>query len=105
MKRLFLIMFVVILTTNCSPTQQKRVEAPTRYGWDNWDMPLYGDIESVTISEYELKDAFGDITSVGIVDKTYFFNEVGNVTSIITNSDISYISDLQTNFIMIHQVI
>ena len=95
MKRLFLLSAIALVAI-CSnaygssligtPTKP---EAPERQGWWEEDFPLYGDVESVTITTYELKDRFGELIR-GNVDSSckYYFNAAGDVIeSAVYNSD------------------
>ena len=54
MKRLFL------LVALCGSIATTRAQAPERQGW-NGGFPLYGNVESVTITGYELHDKFGEV--------------------------------------------
>ena len=62
MKRLFLLLAVVtfIVACNSLSTTDVKIVVPQRQGWDN-EIPLYGDVESVTISEYGVEDKFGEV--------------------------------------------
>ena len=42
-----------------SGSTSTKKEAPERQGW--FGSPLYGDVESVTITNYNLSDKFGEI--------------------------------------------
>ena len=34
---------------------------PKRIGWNSEYFPLYGNVESITMTEYKLKDSFGKV--------------------------------------------
>ena len=53
-------------------------EAPERQGWSG-DFPLYGNVESVTVTKYKLHDKFGEVIrgDVQRMDK-YCFNNAGD---------------------------
>ena len=75
MKRIFLFLTALFLFTSYSIAKPK---APERQGWDNY--PLYGDVEEVTISEYELSEKFGEEVKGNLSSKElYKFNERGDV--------------------------
>ena len=89
MKRVFfLLVLAFVVSVGNTFAQTKRSECPKRIGWwcpnhidVNGDIPLYGDIESVTIVTYALKDRFGEIVrSEYQTRKVFFFNSAGNVT-------------------------
>ena len=85
MKRLFLLSalaLVAICSSSCSSSQSgapAKPELPVRHGWNY--SPLYGDVESVTITSYQLEDKFGEVVrgDIGNCNKYYFFNEAGDV--------------------------
>jgi hypothetical protein len=53
-------------------------EPPVRYEW--YGVPLYGDVESVTITKYQLEDKFGEVVRGDIENcEKYYFNEAGDV--------------------------
>ena len=54
-------------------------EAPERQGWLE-DVPLYGDVESVVVTTYNLEDKFGEVVRGDIEDcEKYYFNKAGDV--------------------------
>ena len=84
MKRLFLlsaIALVAICSSSCGSSQSgapAKSEPPKRHGWDY--SPLYGDVESVVMTEYKLEQKFGEIVRGDIESRNkYYFNEAGNV--------------------------
>ena len=84
MKRLFLlsaIAIIAICSSSCGSSQSgepTRPELPARYGW--YGDPLYGDVESVTISNYQLEVEFGEVVRGDIKSYSkYNFNEAGDV--------------------------
>ena len=78
MKRLFLLV-AVSLVALCSSIATTKAQAPERQGWDE-DFSLYGNVESVTITQYELQDKFGEVIRGDVEDKNkYCFNNVGDV--------------------------
>ena len=97
MKRLFFAITLVAVcclsmsayATDSQSDSSSKPKAPERQGWGDplnplvplvpLD-PLYGDVESVVITTYELEDKFGEVVRVGITDDTkYYFNEAGDV--------------------------
>ena len=91
MKRIFLFLAAISLLVACSgeesnseaETKQSseandvKPKAPERQGWKG---SLYGDVESVTISEYDLKERFGEEVKGDLKDRyIYKFNERGDV--------------------------
>ena len=54
-------------------------EAPERQGWRE-DIPLYGDVESVTVTSYKFEDKFGEVVRGDIWrSEKYYFNKAGDV--------------------------
>ena len=85
MKRLTLILTILIAAASCALSA---ADAPKRHGWGE-DGPLYGNVESVTVTKYSLKDSFGVISRSKINSKScYKFKESGDVTE-----EASYKSD------------
>ena len=88
---LFTALVALLVATSCaSSTEQtgnQKPKAPKREGWN--DGPLYGDVESVTITEYDLAEKFGEIVKDKMKNKaTYKFNLNGDVVEIAYyNSD------------------
>ena len=108
MKRISLYTLITLLfvATSCSNSNTKsnadsavsKAKAPEREGWycailycDGIvkDPPLYGDVESVEITEYTLKESFGEVITNKIDRKRiYKFNQQGDVfESASYNSD------------------
>ena len=86
MKRsvLFTAVAALFLTASCAGTVTPTKREPSiRQGWDNEEhKSLYGDVESVTITDYKLADKFGEVIKVGIEDKrVYKFNLKGDVVA------------------------
>jgi hypothetical protein len=79
MKRLTLILTILIAAASCTLSA---ADAPKRHGWDNdSDGPLYGNVESVTITRYSLKDSLGVLSRSEIKYKSFYkFSESGDVT-------------------------
>ena len=84
MKRLFLlsaIAIIAICSSSCGSSQSgapAKPEPPKRHGWDY--SPLYGDVESVVMTEYKLEQKFGEIVRGDIESRNkYYFNEAGDV--------------------------
>ena len=74
MKRLFLLAAVTfIVACNSLSTTDVKIVVPQRQGWDN-EIPLYGDVESVTISEYGV-----DVRTASYNSVAYCFNTAGDV--------------------------
>ena len=80
MKRLFLLAAVTfIVACNSLSTTDVKIVVPQRQGWDN-EIPLYGDVESVTISEYGVEDKFGEVVKGDLESRVIVkFNEKGDV--------------------------
>ena len=57
-KRLFLLCAISVVAM-CSATASANPEPPKRHGWDLFE--LYGDVESVVVTQYELEDRFGEV--------------------------------------------
>ena len=78
MKRLFLL-FSISVATLFSSCNILDSETPKRQGWDE-DTPLYGNVESVTVTAYYLEERFGEAVRGGVecCDK-YYFNTSGDV--------------------------
>ena len=91
MKRIFLFLAAISLLVACSgeesnseaETKQSseandvKPKAPERQGWKG---SLYGDVESVTISEYDLKEKFGEVVKGDLEERVVGrFNEKGDV--------------------------
>ena len=91
MKRMFISVALVALlvATSCagsgskseSDIAYKTQEAPKRQGWDDYVYgPLYGDVESVTYTKYDIADKFGEIVNGKCLEKAvYKFNLKGDV--------------------------
>lgn len=83
MKRLFLLTAITLvamcgLSVSCGSSDSKKAEAPERQGWNAF--PLYGDVESVIATNYELEEKFGEIVRGDIVRLSkYYFNAAGDV--------------------------
>ena len=84
MKRSLLLtaLAVLFLAVSCSDsgTNQTEKKAPERKGWIGG--PLYGDVESVTITRYRLSDKFGEVVKCIDTDyskEVYKFNSNGDV--------------------------
>ena len=77
MRRLFLLFSISIAALFCS--YDLKAEAPKRQGW--WkNIPLYGDVESVVMTPYELEEKFGEVVRGGILDcRKHYFNDAGDV--------------------------
>ena len=74
MKRLFLL-FTVVAAVACGSA------LPERQNWDNESMPLYGDVESITLTEYGLSLRFGEICrEEARARNVAMFNEAGDAT-------------------------
>ena len=71
MKRLALILTILIAAASCALSA---ADAPKRQGWDK---PLYGDVESVTITSYFLKDSSGVLSRSKIKEK-FCYNFIRN---------------------------
>ena len=95
MKRLFLlsaIAIVAICSSSCGSSSKQesqsdssqsgapaKPEPPVRQGWLE-DIPLYGDVESVLVTTYQLEGKFGEVVRGDIEDcKKYYFNQAGDV--------------------------
>ena len=75
----------VILATALTTTAQT---APKRHGWDN-ETPLYGDVDSLTITTYDLIVEDGEAVRLKKkVSNTYHFNNRGDVTIVFTNDSL-----------------
>ena len=78
MKRLFTILAIVTLLPSIAFAQVKKADAPERDGYEG--VPLYGDIESITVREYLLEDKFGKEGKGEMTDWIkYTFNQRGDV--------------------------
>ena len=85
-KRLFLLCAISVVAM-CSAAASANPEPPKRQGWDS-DLPLYGNVESVVVTQYKLKEKFGKVVRSKITGyKKYHFNEVGDVIKAEYNSD------------------
>lgn len=94
---LFTALAALLLATSCAGSDTTSEEtvtpakktAPKREGWGDWHGPLYGDVESVTITEYKLSEKFGEIVKDKIDYKeVYKFNQNGDVVEMAAyNSD------------------
>ena len=68
----------------------KKQEAPRRQGWHDLKLGhLYGDVESVTFTEYDVADKFGEIVKGECREKSvYKFNLKGDVVEMaVYNGD------------------
>ena len=93
MKRLFMFLAVAGLATSCSLFSGGE---PERYGW-NEATPLYGDVASVKIINYVLKDNFGAVVKDGVNwSKEYKFNEAGDVIERLEFGYSGYLRDKYT---------
>jgi YD repeat-containing protein len=81
MKQLALILTILFAAASCALSA---ADAPKRHGWDNDNLgPLYGNVESVTITSYSLKDSSGVLSRSKIEEKyCYNFNQSGDVTEL-----------------------
>ena len=79
MKRLALILTILVAAASCALSA---ADAPKRHGWNDKRMgSLYGDVESMTITSYSLKDSSGVLSRSKIKEKfCYNFNQSGDVT-------------------------
>ena len=78
MKRLFLLVAVTLVAL-CGSIATTNAQAPERQNW-NGGFPLYGNVESVTITWYELHDKFGEVIRGDVQGKhKYCFNNAGDV--------------------------
>ena len=87
MKRLF---FAIALVTVCCLSMSayatdpqsgsdSKPKAPERQRWNN-DTPLYGDVESVVSTSYEVEGKFGEVVRGDVEDcEKYYFNQAGDV--------------------------
>ena len=72
------ILFTVLLSLLAVIAYAQKPKAPEREGWG--DSPLYGNVESVTITNYVLAEKFGEIVKDMIDYKeVYKFNQKGDV--------------------------
>ena len=89
MRRLLLSVLMVLMAGATLSAQ--RAQAPQRGVWSDEDglPPLYGDVDSVVVTTFTLKDVFGEITKVKIDSKfTCTFNSEGDLSSLkLYNSD------------------
>ena len=77
MRRLFLL--ISITTAALFSSYDLKAEAPERQGWEK-DFSLYGDVESVVMTEYKLEDKFGEVVRGDILYcRKYYFNDAGDV--------------------------
>ena len=70
MRRLLLSVLMVLMAGATLSAQ--RAQAPQRGVWSDEDglPPLYGDVDSVVVTTFTLKDVFGEITKgLEVVDK------------------------------------
>ena len=75
MKRLFLLIAL------CGSIATTRAQAPERQNLiiGEEDFPLYGNVESVTITCYAVQEKFGEVIRGDVQDKEkYCFNNAGN---------------------------
>ena len=88
MKRFLLIATILVAASVCDLNAITKSDTPERQGWDR-EVPLYGDVESVFITGYNLEDRFGEIVQGEIEWCTkYRFNTKGDVMDIsYYNSD------------------
>ena len=97
MKRriLFAALISLLLITSCN-AKKTHDTTPKRQGYAELELGsnLYGDVDSVTIIEYELTDKFGELVKDRIINKdVYKFNLRGDVVERIEyNSDGSFVS-------------
>ena len=78
MKRLFLL-FSITTAALFSSCDLLKPEAPERQGFEE-GIPLYGDVESVVITQYKLEDKFGEVVRGGIRGcREYYFNDAGDI--------------------------
>ena len=76
MKRLTLILTILVAAASCTLSA---ADAPKHHGWN--DDPLYGNVESLTITSYSIKDSSGVLSRSKIKEKfCYNFNQSGDVT-------------------------
>ena len=98
MKRLSIfctVLVAMLLVASCADPGKKK--APKRYGWNNEEYGLlYGDIESVIITHYDVTEKFGEIVKKKHYGKkVYNFNPKGDVIeNVIYDSDGSLISKI-----------
>ena len=85
MKRTTLLLLLVAFA-GCLTAYPQKKEAPKRQGWDiEGNDPLYGNVESITITRYELADKFGEIVKGNVADRdVYRFNSKGDATEYCT---------------------
>ena len=84
MKRLFFVITLVVICCSCGSSTKGsclKPEPPKRQGWDLFG--LYGDVESVVITSYELKEKFGEVVRGDMESYVrYYFNEAGDVIEV-----------------------
>ena len=92
MKRriLFAALMSLLLITSCN-AKKTHDTTPKRQGYREWELDrnLYGDVDSVTITNYKFTDKFGELVKDRIINKdVYKFNLRGDVVEMIGyNSD------------------
>ena len=92
MKRriLFAALMSLLLITSCN-AKKTHDTTPKRQGYKEFELDrnLYGDVDSVTITNYKLTDKFGELVKDRIINKdVYKFNLRGDVVEMIGyNSD------------------
>ena len=83
---LFTALVAMLVATSCAGSDSTSEEtatpakkkAPERECW--YSAPLYGDVECVTITDYDVADKFGEIVKDKITGKTFYrFNQKGDV--------------------------
>ena len=69
MKRRITALMSLLLITSCN-AKKTHDTTPKRQGCEEWELGgnLYGDVDSVTITNYKLTDKFGELVIDGIID-------------------------------------
>lgn len=86
MKRLLFALCCVAMLAACAEEDKSTVaKAPERYGWNSEEIPLFGDVECVTISEYDADMKFGEVVTDLQRSYTFRFNTAGDVVEYVAN--------------------
>lgn len=85
MKRLLFALCCVAMLAACAEEDKSTVaKAPERYGWEE-DIPLFGDVECVTVREYDADIKFGEVVTELQSTYTYRLNAAGDVVEYVAN--------------------
>lgn len=94
MKRILLLLALCVASSSTLSANGSRPEATERKGMEDCGLSLYGDIESLTVKNYDVSLKFGEIVLDDMNSmETFTFNHAGDLQEMTTYNTLGEIDE------------